>query len=50
MVPAAVGTTTGLGFGLVMIGLIVKMKEMAARDREWDIISMGGKIKIRLYT
>lgn len=50
MVPAAVGTTTGLGFGLVMIGLIVMMKEMAERDSEWDKISMWRMNKMRLYT
>jgi hypothetical protein len=48
MVPAAVGTTTGLGFGLVMIGLIVMMKEMTGRDMEWDKVSMWKKIKMKL--
>ena len=34
IVPAAVGTITGFGFGLVMIGLIVKMEERTGKGRE----------------
>jgi hypothetical protein len=49
MVPAAVGTTTGLGFGLVMIGLIVMIKAMTERAMEWDKISMWRKIKMKLH-